>query len=282
MKIYRTKSPNTFLFILLAFCLFQINSQTIYDISEEVSSEYKKAEFSKNENNIYYFKHTLSEIPKSRVTAFRFVFDQFDRTFIGSNIVCTVVDESTPDDELITTLNQIITTRSNCIGEFNENDNGNYDAIIKLDTTKKKIGIRLHLEGIINFKARIYLRILEASLEQTEQKKKVDESHSLVPLSVVISDFRQYASKILFYSMTRELQMYYIESEATYPEKLFSGNVLLVYTNANQVRQKYKNANTMVLLTRDFPEEDKVSELYQFEVKFFFSIFSLILNSFSK
>ena len=275
MKIYRTKSPNIFLFILLAFCLFQINSQTIYDISEEVSSEYKKAEFSKNENNIYYFKHTLSEIPKSRVTAFRFVFDQFDRTFIGSNIVCTVVDESTPDDELITTLNQIITTRSNCIGEFNENDNGNYDAIIKLDTTKKKIGIRLHLEGIINFKARIYLRILEASLEQTEQKKKVDESHSLVPLSVVISDFRQYASKILFYSMTRELQMYYIESEATYPEKLFSGNVLLVYTNANQVRQKYKNANTMVLLTRDFPKEDKVSELYQFEVKFFGSKYLL-------
>ena len=87
-----------------------------------------------------------------------------------------------------------------------------------------------------------------------EQLKSLDQTHSLVANTINISDFRQYASKILFYSSTNELQMYHVEGDATYPEKLFSGNVLLVYTNPNQVRQKDKNANTMVLLSRPLPD----------------------------
>ena len=84
-----------------------------------------------------------------------------------------------------------------------------------MDTTKNKIGIKLHVEGIITFNARIYLRILEEELEVKEQRKFTDELYTLNPLTVVIANFRNYASKILFYSYTRELQMYYVEGDVT-------------------------------------------------------------------
>ena len=126
-----------------------------------------------------------------------------------------------------------------------------------------------------NFIARIFLRISEEILETKQQLKSLDQTHSLVPSTLIISDFRQLASKILFYSLTRELQMYYVESDVAYPEKLFSGNVLLIYTNPNQVRQKYKNANTMILLSRPFSKSEPTSEQFNFQVKFFDSKYLL-------
>ena len=263
--------------ILFFIFIIQSKSQGFHDITEDVSQypQYKKAEFSYVSSNIYYFKHSLSSVPKSKVTAFRFEFDQFDETFKGSKILCTIVSSSISDDELKTLLDNIDESTSSCIGGFNEEDNGNYDGIIKLDTNKNKIGIKLIVEGVITFNARIYLRILEEELEVKEQKKMTDELYTLTPLTVVISNFRNYASKILFYSYTRALQMYYVEGDVTFPEKLFSGNVLSIYTNENQVRQKYKNANTMILLTRTFSQDDIVSELFKFEVRFFSSKYLL-------
>ena len=42
-----------------------------------------------------------------------------------------------------------------------------------------------------------------------------------------------------------------------------------VYTNPNMVHQKYHDANYMVLLTRDFSQQEIVSELFKYEVKLF-------------
>jgi len=103
----------------------------------------------------------------------------------------------------------------------------------------------------------------------------LDQTHSIVASTVVITSFRPFASKLLFYSLTRELQMYYVEGDKPYPERLFSGNVLLVYTNPNMVRQKYKNANTMVLLSRPFSKSEVVSENFNYQVKFFLSQYAL-------
>ena len=271
-------SRNILLLIFLLFSLSKAQSQSFHDITEDVSGfpAYKKAEFSLDSSNLYYFKYTISDIPKSRVMAFRFVFDEFDVSFKDSKIVCTSIADTAADNELKTALDTLDITKSTCVGDFNEQDDqGMYDGIMKLDNTKKKIGIKVQLEAVINFKARIFLRIAEEDLSVEEQTKNLDQSHSLVPNTVVIKSFRDYASKILFYSLTRELQMYYVEGDATYPEKLFSGNVLLVYTNPNQVRQKYKNANTMVLLSRPFSKSEPVSEQFQFQVKFFDSEYLL-------
>ncbi|MBO6243347.1 MAG: hypothetical protein J6O41_02095, partial [Clostridia bacterium] len=210
------------------------------------------------------------------MTAFRFEFDQFDAIFKNSKIYCTSVETSTSDDDLKTILDGLDETTSSCVGDFSEDENkGIYDGIIKLSTNKMMIGIILKLEAVINFNGRIYLRTEEEDLSVKEQEKSVDQNISLVPNTIVISNFRSYTSKILFYSYSRELQMYYVEGDVPYPEKLFSGNVLMVYTNANQVRQKYKNANTMILLTRPFSKTEAADEEFQFQVKFFASYYLL-------
>ena len=260
------------LLILLFLCISQTKSQSFHDITEVVPGydDYKKAEFSQDSSDVYYFKYSISQIPQSRIMAFRFVFDEFDTTFKDSKILCTSVDASASDDTLKTQLDGLDATTSSCIGDFNEQeDQGMYDGIIKLDTSKTKLGIKLQVSTVTKFNARIFLKVVGTSLETKEQLTTLDQSHSLVPNTLVISDFRKYASKILFYSLTRELQMYYVEGDVPYPELLFSGNVLLVYTNPNQVRQKYKNANTMVLLSRPFSKAEPVSEQFNFQVKFF-------------
>ena len=267
-----------FLLILLSLCFSQSNSQTVHDINEDVSgySGYKKAEFSQDSSFFYYFRHRVSFVSKSRVTAFRFEFDQFDPIFKNSKIFCTTVETSTSDPQLKTILDGLDETTTSCVGDFSEDENkGIYDGIIKLSTNKMLVGIILKLEVVTNFNGRIYLRTAEEDLEVKEQEKSVDQSLSLVPNTIVVSNFRLYTSKILFYSYKRELQMYYIEGDVPYPEKLFSGNVLMVYTNPNQVRQKYKNANTMVLITRPFSKIEPEEEDFQFQVKFYASNYLL-------
>ena len=271
-------ATNIFFFILLCLSISPAKFQTFHDITEDVTgyTGYKKAEFSQDGTSIYYFKHTITFESKSKVTSFRFLFDQFDSNFKNSKIFCTTVDSSTSDAQLKTTLDGLTENLSSCIGDFSEDESsGIYDGIIKLTPNKLKLGIILKLNIDTDFSARIYLRTAEEILETKEQEKILDQSISLVPNTLVISDFRNLASKILFYSYTRELQMYYVEGTEPYPEKLFSGNILMVYTNPNQVRQKYKNANTMVLLTRPFSKVEPVSEEFHFQVKFYASSYLL-------
>ena len=161
------------------------------------------AEFSKDSSNIYYFKHSLSSVPKSKVVAFRFEFEESDPSFKDSQILCTSVSSGTSDSVLKTALDMMSETTSSCIGGFNGDESDKYDGIIKLNSSRTTIGIKLNLNGVISFNAKIYLRIIEEELEVLQQEKIVDGTlYSLNPLTVIISDFRQAASKVLFYSYT--------------------------------------------------------------------------------
>jgi hypothetical protein len=71
------------------------------------------------------------------------------------------------------------------------------------------------------------------------------------------------------------MQMYYVEGNKPYPERLFFGNIMSVYTNPNMVRQKYKNADMMVLLSRPFAKAIPTGERLQYQVKFFASDYLL-------
>ena len=268
---------NIFLFsfilqlIIFSHCFISINSDTVYEINEAVPNnpDYKKAEFYSQKDILNnYFKYNVDKIPTSRINALRVEFDQFnERAKEMNRVFCTFVDSSTSDEDLIIQVAMINQTTTSCIGAYN--DNGVFDGIIKYHESKKRLAIYLVTHAQINSTARIYIRTNEKSLEVEEQTKKEDESYSLVPFTITISQFREYASKILFYSYTRELQMYYKEENTPYPERLFFGNILSVYTNPNMVRQKYKNADTMVLLSKKFGEPDMIGEQYLFQVKFF-------------
>ena len=216
----------------------------------------------------------MSSITTSGIGAFRFEFDSFYPALEKSyKVFCTFVDQSTSDEGLISALRLLNEDTTSCVGAFNSN--GFYDGIIKYDKTKTKMGIYLITVTGYSLKGRLFLLTTEKFLSVEEQKVNEDEIYSLVPFSIVISDFSEKASKILFYSYTRELQMYYDEEESSYPEKLFSGNIMNVYTDPNLVRQKYHNANTMVLLTKPFAASETIGETFKFQVKFLSSEFLL-------
>ena len=111
---------------------------------------------------------------------------------------------------------------------------------------------------------------MEKILGTSEEMPNCRESYSMVPVTINIPTFREAASKILFYSSTWVLQMYETISNNYAPTKLFSGNILNVYTYPNQVRQKYHESSIMTLLDNSYgfkSEEGKLKETFKLEVR---------------
>ena len=267
-------------FYLLLFCLLfsSILSQTVIPIQEKVPGDenYVRANFKVDSSSEYYFfKYSFTDAPPSRISAFRFDFSSFDTGSMNDEVLCTFVDESTSDLDIINALNKITKETSSCIGSFNENEMGIYDGIFEYDKNKKLFVISLKTTGELESDVSVYIRTQERTLEPNQEKVIDHAKYSMIPFTIHISQFRAQASKILFYSKTRDMQMYYVEGDSPYPERLFFGNVMSIYTNPDMVRMKYKNADTMILLTRPFYKEEPTGEQFQFQVKFFASDYLL-------
>ena len=294
MLIYILKMRSMFRYFMLlialitCFCKIDqrilendiINSEEMHEISETVEqdSNYKKAEFDFAKTDKYhYFKYDNSTLPSSKVRTFRIDFSQYSIAMSNYKVYCTNVASSTSDSDLIATLKTLTASTSSCIDIFRSF--ANYDGIVKLDAQKTKLGIVLISEAEVAFRGELYLRISERILGTDESKPMEEESFALAPFTVNIPKFRELSkSKILFYSYSRVLQMFHVESNNPYPEKLFSGNALSVYTNPNMVRQKYHGASTMILLVYPYGAEvnsDKLREEFKFEVKLFDSNYLL-------
>ena len=65
--------------------------------------------------------------------------------------------------------------------------------------------------------------------------------------------------------------MFYIDINESTPVSLFTGNIMLVYTNEELVYQKYHGATTMILISDALSSIDRtiIGEQYRFMVKFF-------------
>ena len=264
------------IFLLFSLLITSINTEdTVYSISDSVKddSNYLKADFTieSTEDN-FYFKYTVSTTPSSRISAFRF---DLGEVTTAPEVLCKFVSDSASDSQIINELEALDVDQSVCTGAFNAN-NRIFDAIFIHDETKKKLAIILKKKGTeVSSDAHVFVRGKENVLTAQEQNVQDNSLYSLIPYTLVISNFRSAASRILFYSRTRDLQMYYIGGDKTYPERLFFGNIMSVYTNPQMVRQKYKNANTMILLPRDFSQEEPMGEKFLFQIKLFPSDFTL-------
>ena len=265
--------------LLLIFSLlfsFTITAPTVKPISDTPSddSNYNYATFQvTTDDENYYFQYSFSTIPSSRVGAFRFDFIKFDSALTPqSQVFCTFVESSASDSDLINALDKVTQDTSVCIGAFG---NGLYDGIFEYDKSKKKLGIKLKTTGEIESEVSIYIRNKDTVLPVEEKNVNEYSKYSLIPFTITISEFRKQASKILFFSRTRDMQMYYVEEDKPYPERLFFGNIMSVYTNPDMVRMKYKGANTMILLTRPFDMDEPMGEQFQFQIKFFSSDYLL-------
>ena len=266
------KMPSICYLLILSLLFSSISSQNVISISGVVpdDSNYNRAKFHVGSSSeSYFFKYSFSNPPPSRIGAFRFDFSTFDTASKKNEVKCTFVDPTASDKEIIDALNTITKETSACIGSFTEL--GIYDGIFKYDKTKTLFVVSMKTTGELESDVTIYLRTTEKTLDVSEQKVTDYAKYSLIPFTIHISQFRPHCSKILFFSRTRDMQMYYVEGDKTYPERLFFGNIMSVYTNPHMVRMKYKNADTMLLLTRPFDKEEPMGEQFQFQVKFFSS-----------
>ena len=275
------------LLLLISLCIKtrEINYQKqifeeyiIHDINKDLKNrtDYKMVEFTSTSSDTnHFFKYDFNLMPSSLITSFRIEFDQFsDLAMEKYKVYCTSVSSTTSDIDLINALRELSSSSSTCIGGFSYN--GYYDGIIKLDESKPKLGIMLLSNLGISYTGKVFLRVEERILRTEETRPMDEENYSLIPYTINVSKFREISkSKILFYSYTRELQMYYAEKSSPFPEKLFSGNILSVLTNPNMVKQKYHGANIMVLLATTFGGYDLVGEAFKYEVKLFDSNFLL-------
>ena len=273
--------------ILLILYINAINSElsplkdgTIYTIDENIegASDYKtKTMTFGTSDTVNYFQYDFgNDVPTSKLMAFRLDFIPYSSEMDGYKVLCTNVLSSASDTELINQLKTIKNneTLSSCLHLYQSY--GYHDSIMKLDSSKPKIGIAIYLPKSQNTKIKINLRIGERILGVEETKPEFSESYSMVPITVNIQSFRDIPkSKILLYSSTRTLQMYETVSSDSFPTKLFSGNILNVYTNPDMVRQKYHDAMTMSLIANSYGLKSKLEESFKFEVLLFDSNFLL-------
>ena len=225
----------------------------IFPIDEDIpgTNEYKtKAMTFQASDTVNYFQYDFGiRVPSSDIAAFRLDITPYSTAMDGYKVHCANLQSTATDDELKAALNEVKAdeTKSTCL-HLRQN-RGYLNSILKLDKTKTKIGIAIYIKSDETPQININLRIAEKVLGTDEFEPQINEQYSMVPITIDIPKFREtLKSKILFYSSTRSLHMYEATSSGYSPNKLFSGNILNVYTNPNMVRQKYHNATIMTLI----------------------------------
>ena len=252
-----------------------LKAETVIKISTDISGDtnHKKAEFdfTSSDSNLF-FKYESSSLPSNLITTFRIEFDSYGKDIANYKVICTNVETSKSDSDIITTLKNLKDAESACINGFKRE--GLHDGIVRLDSSKKVVAFMLKNTNGVKFTGRINLRIKERTLGTSELKPNDAETYTLVPYSINVKTFREKSvSKILFYSYSRVLQMVY-PATTVYPGTLFSGSILSVYTNPNMVRQKYHDASIMTLVVNPVVTSN-LKEEFQFEVKLYESNYLL-------
>ena len=239
----------------------------MYTIGEAIEgvSDHLKADFTfeltEDVKNIFFkYQSSSSDLPSSLITTFRIVLYKYTSEY---KVFCTNVLSTETDEGLKETLKALKQEDSSCIEV--RRGSGYSDAIIRLDKDKTKLGIMIkeNKTGTI-YEGRLTLRVKERKLAPDELKIMDADTYTLFPFTVDLPTFRNAgASKVLFYSIYRNLEMFYAGT-SLYPDELFSGNILSVYTNPDMIRMKYNDAKIMTLL---LGPSNAVAQDFQFEVK---------------
>ena len=272
------------LLILIFLCSFIQNGEsypfkdgTIYTIDGDIpgTSEYKtKTMTFGSSDTVNYFKYEFKKIPSSDITAFKIDITPFSTTMEGFKVHCTNLATSASETDLKSAFEQIKSDESKSTCVHINQMYGYLNSIMKLDSAKPLIGIAVYLKPTASSQVKINLRITEKVLGIDEFKPTIDEQYSMIPITLNTTKFREIPkSKILFYSSTRTLFMYESTSSDNFPTKLFSGNILNVYTNPNMIKQKYHSATIMTLIAN--PLNFQIEENFIFEMSLFESSYLL-------
>ena len=199
----------------------------------------KYAEFNfTEEDSELYFKHVFSIETSNLITTFRIIFVYYGEDISNYTVLCTNLDESISDSDIISILRNLKASESACIDGFKRE--GYYDGVVRIDNEKKLLAFKLQNTNDVKFSGRVNLFDFERILRENQKYFRDNEVYTLVPYSINIQTIREkkHPSQLLFHSSTRSLQMFYAGNNV-YPDKLLSGNILSIYTDPNMVKLKY-------------------------------------------
>ena len=242
--------------------------------------------FMKNTTSNNYLCYNFENEPTGDISSLK-IFPDSKTGLPISKVICTFVKSTASTEEMIAAVNVAEKSYNNlCVG--GSYDEGmTYDALInsksiKNGNTKLAILVKYGTEGKRqneelseeSVMMNITIRTTGYLIDKEDYEYNEEEKLTLVPYVLDLKKIREmqtenYHSKVLIYSNSRELEMYYIQSGT--PGYLFSGNILMLYTNEDVINEKYNGASTMILLTNPFSKQNQViiGEHFRFKVSFF-------------
>jgi len=286
LLVYAEQTGNSkmeFIYPILVGTVGKISGVLKIEDYIEGENEYvnKQFQFRSSSNYLYYDFKNAEEPPNGKIASLKIRTETAKVSKVGC--VFTSVDAS--EGEMVNLVNNaVLEGKSVCLGEMQKDTDG-YDALINANYAagKNRLVIQV-LYGLGQKEEKlkdeeqmvdIIIKIQGTNLEANEIKVGNNENYATIPYVVDLLKIREsraeYVSKILFYSNTREMEMFYIDDNEPAPVSLFTGNIMLVYTNEELVRQKYHGATKMILITDSLSSTEKavIGEKYRFMVKFF-------------
>ena len=241
---------------------------------EEGKNEYMSAEFKvKFSGNYLYYDFTLK--PKGNVASLRINSDEK-----VSKVGCTFVERTASEEEMQNAVNKAIAEGTSCCVYEPNPFAGSFNALVSANFQGSKsrlvIQVLYEVSGDKLTAGNSTIILKTGGTELTSQgEQNNQEEYTIIPYVIPLTqirgkDINNYVSKILFYSNSKEMEMLYIPDDNLAPITLFTGNIMLVYTNKDLIRQKYQGAETMILLAKILTSqgEDSIGSI-RFRTYFF-------------
>ena len=261
-------------------------NKEVEEIKVNVDENHVQQSFGKDDTSNYLF-YEFKASPNGNISSFRIKEEEEEKRVKISEVGCIFVGKNTEKADMISLVTKAIEEgKSNCIGGYNK-DSHEYNGLIntidiKNGKTKLVIKIIYDLNDNLNEKVQlketlfpliITLRINGYKVDNPNLQYNEDENLALVPYVLDLNEIRgkdetDYISKVLLFSKNHEMNIFYLDNGA--PVELFFGNILVIYTNPDVIREKYNGANTMILLTETFSKRKEITEEEdKFKVYFF-------------
>jgi len=202
----------------------------ITEITGLIDSNYVKQDFIKNRTSNYLF-YDFKREPIGDVASLKII--NSENGMKVNKVGCTFVKKGTEDVDMVSAVNKaMMDGQSVCVGQTEKDTNG-FDALISAKDVKNGY-MRLVIQVLYGIgdeqkneeeeTLTIQMRINGFNVDYPNQYNE-NEELTLVPYVLDLTEIRKssesdYISKVMVYSSTREMQMFYLSNGA--PTELFS------------------------------------------------------------
>ena len=236
------------------------------------SKNHKYAEFRNNGTsekiNNYFFFLEQDTVPASQILTFRIEFDS-NPSENETQVYCKDFGNNLTDVAIIQELKNLDDKNyenSICFGGFS--NKAKFDGIIKVNNSNQpNIGIILKNFKLENFTAKIYVNLYDKKPIISEETYLDSNEFSITPYLFNISEFRDKAEKIVLYSLNSIIQGFIITNDSLKPERLFQGNLLIIFSDLKEIEERYKDISQIIILNDAFDYNPSL-RINMFEVKF--------------